>query len=96
MRYFHRTALPADDVLDEADRFLGSRLETAERGARTRTYTGSIGVVRISVRAEGGHYTLITASTDQVGESEADKLTKRFLARVHQRQEPHHELRGAY
>lgn len=96
MRYFHRTALPADDVLDEADRFLGGRLETIEQGARSRTYKGTVGVVRLSVRAEGGHYTLITASTDQVGESEADKLAKCFLGRVHKRQEPQHELRGAY
>jgi hypothetical protein len=96
MRYFHRTALPPDQVLEEADQFLGGRLETSERAARARVYQGSIGVIRVTVRAEGGHYTLITASTDQVGESEADKLTKRFLGRVHQRHEPHYELRGAY
>jgi hypothetical protein len=45
---------------------------------------------------EGGHYTLITIDTDQVAESEADKLAKRFLAVVHTRAEPDHELRGAY
>ena len=31
------------------------------------------------MQAEGGHYTLVTVETNQVGESEADKLAKRFL-----------------
>ncbi len=47
-------------------------------------------------RTEGGHYTLIEAGTDQVGESELDRLAKRFLAEIHKRVEPTHELRGAY
>ena len=34
--------------------------------------------------------------TDQMGESEADKQAKRFLATVHKKVEPDHELRGAY
>ena len=46
--------------------------------------------------AEGGHYTLVTVETDQVGESEADRLVKRFLALVHQKVEPSHVVRGAY
>ena len=50
----------------------------------------------VSVAMEGGHYTLITIETDQVAESEADKLAKRFLSVVHTRAEPDHELRGAY
>jgi hypothetical protein len=52
--------------------------------------------VTITVRAEGGHYTLIEVMTDQVGESEMDKLAKRFLAEVHRLVEPTHEVRGAY
>jgi hypothetical protein len=55
-----------------------------------------MGRITIQVTAEGGHYTLITAETDQVGESEADKLAKRFLGVVHKRMEPEHALRGAY
>jgi hypothetical protein len=50
----------------------------------------------VSVRAEGGHYTFIDVLTDQVGESEIDKLAKRFLAELHRKVEPAHELRGAY
>jgi hypothetical protein len=34
--------------------------------------------------------------TDQVGESEADKLAKRFLTMVHTMAEPAHRPIGAY
>jgi hypothetical protein len=50
----------------------------------------------VDVRAEGGHYTHVTVATDQVGESEVDKLAKRFLGTVHTKADPRHELRGAY
>ncbi len=96
MRYFHRTALAPDSVLEEADQFFGGRLRLEETGRRTRTYSGAIGRITIQVAAEGGHYTQVTVATDQVGESEADKLAKRFLAVVHRRVEPEHVLRGAY
>ena len=96
MRYFHRTTLSSDAVLEQADTYFGSRLASAESAKRSRSYSGAIGQVKIMVRAEGGYYTHVTVATDQVGESEADKLAKRFLAIVHQRAEPSHELRGAY
>lgn len=96
MRYFHRTSLAAEAVLAEADRFFGARLSPAGNAARQRAYSGSLGRITVQVAAEGGHYTLVTVETDQVGESEADKLAKRFLAVVHQRVEPEHEVRGAY
>ena len=50
----------------------------------------------MSVEAEGGHYTRITVETNQVGESEADKLAKRFLTLVHTLAHAGHEPRGAY
>ena len=50
----------------------------------------------MSVQAEGGHYTLVTIETDQPGESELDKLAKRFLTVVHTMAAPAHEPRGAY
>lgn len=96
MKYFHRTSLPLDKVLAAADEFFGSRLQEVERGPRVRRFTGAVGEVGIRVTAEGGHYTHIRGWTDQVGESEADKMVKRFLATVHQRVEPTHQLRGAY
>jgi hypothetical protein len=50
----------------------------------------------VNVVAEGGHYTLVTVETNQPGESELDKLAKRFLGEVHQLAEPSHVLRGSY
>ncbi len=50
----------------------------------------------IAARAEGGHYTFVDVTTDQVGESELDRLAKRFLAELHRQAEPSHEVRGAY
>ncbi|HEY2825133.1 MAG TPA: hypothetical protein VGI83_06280 [Gemmatimonadales bacterium] len=96
MRYFHRTSLKPEQVLAEADAFLGARVGGATSTERGRTFRGTVGALSVTVRAEGGHYTLVTVETDQVGESEADKLAKRLLALVHTRLEPAHALRGAY
>ncbi len=96
MRYFHRTSLSPDDVLAQAKAFFGSRLAPADESQRRRTWAGPLGKVTVTARAEGGHYTLVEISTDQVGESELDRLAKRFLAEVHRQVEPGHELRGAY
>ena len=96
MKYFHRTSLSPGVVLDAAKAFFGSRMAPAEEALRRRAYAGSLGKVTISARAEGGHYTFIEVSTDQVGESELDRLGRRFLAEVHRQGEPQHELRGAY
>ncbi len=96
MRYFHRTAASPDRVLEQAKAFFGARLTPAEEQPRRRVYGGGIGKVTISARPEGGHYTFVEVSTDQVGESELDKLAKRFLAEVHRTVEPTHEVRGAY
>ena len=96
MDYFHRTSLPPEEILAEADRYFGACLEAKESHARARQYNGTVGTVGVRVRPEGGHYVNVTVHTDQVGESEADKLAKRFLARVHKLAYPRHELRGAY
>ena len=96
MRYFHRTQLSPDKILAEADRHFGSHLEEIEHSARARRYDGSLGTVGVAVLLEGGHYVHITVQTDQVGESELDKLAKRFLGQVHKLAHPAYELRGAY
>ena len=96
MKYFHRTSLPIEQVLDFARSFFGGRLTPAEETPRRRAYSGAIGKVTISVRAEGGHYTFVEVQTDQVGESELDRLAKRFLSEVHRMAEPSHQVRGAY
>jgi hypothetical protein len=95
MKYFHRTHLSPDDVLGEATRFFGANLAPAGEEPRRRRFAGTIGRINVTVQA-GGHYTLVTVETDQVGESEADKLAKRFLTLVHTRAEPSHRPIGAY
>jgi hypothetical protein len=96
MRYFHRTSLSPDEVLEEADRYFPSLAAASESGDRHRVFSGTIGRIIMRVQAEGGHYTLITLETDDVGESESDRVAKRFLTTVHKRLEPTHVARGSY
>ena len=96
MKYFHRTHLPPDDVLTRATAFFGARLTPVEELARRRRFGGVIGQVTVTVQAEGGHYTLVTVETNQVGESEADKVAKRFLTEIHTMADPTHRPIGAY
>jgi hypothetical protein len=96
MKYFHRTHLSPDAVLALATEFFGSRMTPVEELPRLRKFSGAIGRITVGVLAEGGHYTLVSAETDQVGESEADKLAKRFLTVVHTAAHPDHRPIGAY
>ena len=96
MKYFHRTTTTPDDVIHHATRFFGRQLSPLSEGSRDRGFGGAIGQLHVSVLAEGGHYTLVTVETNQPGESEIDKLAKRFLVTVHQLAEPGYPLRGAY
>jgi hypothetical protein len=96
MRYFHRTSVTPDAVLEAAKAYFGGRMAPAEESARRRAWRGALGLVSVSVRAEGGHYTLVEVHTDQVGEAELDRLAKRFLAEVHRLADPTHAVRGAY
>ena len=79
-----------------AAEFFGARLTPVEEAPRRRRFGGTLGQLTVSVQAEGGHYTLVTIETDQPGESELDKLAKRFLTVVHTMADPAHEPRGAY
>jgi hypothetical protein len=96
MKYFHRTHASPDEMLELASGFFGSRLTPVAEAARQRTFSGAIGRVGVTVQAEGGHYTLVTVETDQVGESEADKLAKRFLTTAHAVTHSTHRPIGAY
>ena len=96
MKYFHRTHLAPNAVIARANAFFGARLAPTEEAPRRRRFSGTIGQVAVTVQAEGGHYTLVTIDTNQPGESEADKLAKRFLTVVHTMADPAHEARGAY
>ncbi|TFH66944.1 MAG: hypothetical protein E4G90_00880 [Gemmatimonadales bacterium] len=96
MKYFHRTSIAPDQVIERAAAYFGARLTPTEETARRRRFSGTIGTIGVSVQAEGGHYTLIVIDTDQPGESELDKFAKRFLTMVHTMADPTHEPRGAY
>ena len=96
MKYFHRTHVSPDDVLQRATAYFGARLTPVEELPRRLRFSGAIGQVTVTVQPEGGHYTLVTVETNQVGESEADKLAKRFLTVVHTMAEPTHRPIGAY
>jgi len=96
MKYFHRTHLPPETVMAQANAFFGARLAPTEEAPRRRRFSGTVGQIAVNAQAEGGHYTLVTIETNQPGESEADKLAKRFLTRIHTLAEPSHEARGAY
>ena len=96
MKYFHRTHLPPDQIIARATAFFGPRLAPTEETTRRRRFSGSLGQIAVAAMPEGGHYTLVTVETNQPGESEADKLAKRFLTVVHTMAEPTHEPRGAY
>jgi hypothetical protein len=96
MKYFHRTHLTPDVVLARATQFFGAHLSPAAEEARRRRFTGPIGQLGVTVQAEGGHYTLVTVETNQVGESELDKLARRFLTVVHTMADPTHRPIGAY
>jgi hypothetical protein len=97
MRHFYRSHTPPADVLVAADAFfadLGFTLVTPT--ARTRTYTGPLGALRISARAEGGHYTFVEATSDQMGESRMDRNVKRFFVHLHRAEDPSHTLHASY
>ena len=96
MKYFHRTHATPDEMLAHAAEFFGTRLTPVQEEPRRRTVAGALGKIGVSVQAEGGHYTLVTVETDQVGESEADKLAKRFLTVAHAATHPAHRSIGAY
>ncbi len=97
MRHFHRTSLPPADVLVVADEFFAQLgLTATSTAARTRSLTGPLGNLSLSVTPEQGHYTFIAAHTDQVGESRLDKNVKKFFNAVHRRADPSHAIKAGY
>jgi len=96
MKYFHRTHTSLQEMLGLAAEFFGARLTPVQEEPHRHIFAGAIGKISVTVQAEGGHYTLVTVETDQVGESEADKLAKRFLTVAHAATHPSHRPIGAY
>ncbi|MBA3890101.1 MAG: hypothetical protein H0X64_06190, partial [Gemmatimonadaceae bacterium] len=64
MRHFYRSHLTPAEVLVQADAFFpGIGLAQVDTAARTRTYRGPLGTLKLVIKAEGGHYTFVEANT---------------------------------
>jgi hypothetical protein len=97
MRLFHRTTLTPDEVISGADTFFCAlALTRSSAEHRSRTYSGALGSMTLSVKMEGGHYTFIEVATDQIGESRLDKNVKKFFVSVHRQAEPSHRVEAGY
>ncbi len=85
------------EVLRIADRFFPEiDLERTGHTARSRTFSGPLGTLGISVKKEGGHYTFVEIETDQMGESRLDRNAKKFFVELHRTGEPGHRIEAAY
>ena len=97
MRHFYRTQLTPTEVLGVADDFFPRLpLERTAHTARSRTFSGLLGTLQLSVKKEGGHYTFVEINTDQMGESRLDRNGKRFFVELHRVSDPAHRLEAAY
>lgn len=93
MRHFYRSHLSLADVLASADTFFPNiGLAQNTTAPKTRTYSGALGALKLSVKAEGGHYTFVEVATDQMGESRMDRNVKKFFNTLHRAEDPHHVL----
>ena len=97
MRHFFRTHLTPAAVIEAADAFFPTLdFKQSASAARSRTFAGPLGTVKLSAKPEGGHYTFVEADTDQMGESRLDRNVKKFFVRLHKRADPAHVLDAAY
>jgi hypothetical protein len=97
MRHFYRSHTATADVLAVADSFFPELgFTVVNTSARARSFTGPLGALKLSVRAEGGHYTFVEATTDQMGESRMDRNVKRFFVQLHRSEDPSHTLHASY
>ena len=97
MRHFHRTSVGPDAVMQAADAFFPALgLKPAGGAARTRSFTGELGTLQLSVKMEGGHYTFVEVHTDQVGESRLDKNVKKFFVALHRRVDVRHVTEAGF
>ncbi len=97
MRHFFRASLTPDVILANADQFFAPLGLARQSGdARSRSFVGVLGAMRLSVRMDGGHYTVVEAHTDQVGESRLDKNVKKFFVALHRSADPRHRIEAGY
>ena len=97
MRHFFRCHIAPADVLSAADEFFPAMSMSQQTTApRARTYSGPLGSLKLSARAEGGHCTFVQVETDQMGESRLDRNVKRFFVTLHREEEPAHAVDASY
>lgn len=97
MRLFHRTSILPSDVIALADEhFKALGLRGTSDTMRSRTFSGDLGTLQLKVRSDGGHYTLVEAVTDQIGESRLDKNVKKFFVSLHRATDPRHLIEAGY
>lgn len=103
MKHFHRTTVHPDTVLAEADAFFPTiGLKLTHTTNRSRTYTGVVGApevpasLTLSVKMEGGHYTFVEGTTDQMGESRIDRNVKKFFVQLHRLADARHEMTSSF
>jgi len=97
MRHFYRSQMSPQDVLARADAFFPQiGMATHSTSAKARTFSGPLGAMKLSVKAEGGHYTFVEVQTDQMGESRLDRNAKRFFVTLHRTEDPRHTIEAAY
>ncbi|MDB4912624.1 MAG: hypothetical protein JWM95_268 [Gemmatimonadetes bacterium] len=97
MRHFYRSHVTPAQALVVADRFFADLgLSQLSSTARTRNLSGTLGALKLSVRAEGGHYTFVEVVTDQMGESRMDRNVKKYFVELHRADDPAHTLEAAY
>ena len=97
MRHFYRSHLSPARVLETGDEFfpaLGLAQQTT--APRIRTFSGTLGSMKLSARSEGGHYTFVEVVTDQMGESRLDRNVKRFFVTLRRTEDPTHLLEASY
>ena len=97
MRHFYRSHRPPVEVLAAADTFFPNLgLAQTATAPRSRTFSGALGTVRLTVKPEGGHYTFVEVETDQMGESRMDRNVKKFFLSLHRAEDPSHTLEASY
>lgn len=97
MRHFYRSHLKPDQVLAIADSFFPTILQNSTASARrSRTFSGPLGVLKLSVKMEGGHYTFVEIDTDQTGESRLDRNAKKYYVELHRAEDPEYQLTASY
>jgi hypothetical protein len=97
MRHFYRSHATPSDALVVADRFFNALgMSASASTARTRSFTGPLGALKLSAKAEGGHYTFVEVTTDQMGESRLDRNVKKYFVELHRADDPSHTLEASY